>query len=240
MVAHDWYTGAFSTPEHRIRYQARVRIEIKNESRGNAMKRIQAGLCRAALAAALVIAQSDTRADPLPVYLTFPPPDANAVDTYIPVITMEQIGESRSNLQGYRIQIFKDGRAIYHGLLDVKRLGEVRFRIKPDQVQKIQAEFAKYNFWQVPSDQFGRGEEGPGWRFALREGNRTKYLIGNGNGYQLLLLRIIEDEVQSVQWRCHYVDLILEKNCAVREKSRRDSIDFFSKHYLAQFLDTYK
>ena len=187
MVAHDWYTGAFSTPEHRIRYQARVRIEIKNESRGNAMKRIQAGLCRA-----------------------------------------------------YRIQIFKDGRAIYHGLLDVKRLGEVRFRIKPDQVQKIQAEFAKYNFWQVPSDQFGRGEEGPGWRFALREGNRTKYLIGNGNGYQLLLLRIIEDEVQSVQWRCHYVDLILEKNCAVREKSRRDSIDFFSKHYLAQFLDTYK
>lgn len=114
-------------------------------------------LCAAALVGIAPLpgyAQTAPPPNPLPAHLVFPPPDPGLVDGYVPVITMEQIADPLGILQGYRIQIFKDGRAYYHGLKEVKRLGEVRFRITPEQVQRIQSKFAKNSFWQVPSDQF--------------------------------------------------------------------------------------
>ena len=168
--------------------------------------------------------------------------DASLVDAYVPVITMEQLGDSQNNLQGYRIQIFKDGRAIYQGWREVRTLGEVNFHIAPEQVQTIQAEFARYKFWEVPEDQYGlpRGLGSQGWLFTLRDERSTKTVRASGSGYIAVLRKIIEDAAKTDRWRCPYVDIRGDEKCALLETRGGDSINWFITRDLPKFLETYK
>lgn len=168
--------------------------------------------------------------------------DAALVDSYVPVITMEQLGDSQNKLQGYRIQIFKDGRVIYQGWREVRTLGEMNFYISPEQVQEIQIEFAKYKFWNVPEDQYGlpRGLGGQGWLFTLRDGKRTKTVRASGSGHIAVLRKIIEDRVKSNRWRCPYEDARGEEKCSSLEVQMNESINQFMTRDLPNFLETYK
>lgn len=155
--------------------------------------------------------------------------DASVVDHFIPVITMEQFYSGPTQLQGYRIQIFKDGQSIYHGPKNVKTLGEVRFRITREQVQKIQGEFKKYKFWEVPEDQYGL-PKGFGvfvLRFTLRDEARTRTVRFGGQPHAVMLLHVIETEVNSAKWRCPFEDEDGREPCSRRDRDVKLDVPIF-------------
>ena len=75
--------------------------------------------------------------------------DEQTVDFFIPVITLEQFYSGQTRLQGYRIQIYKDGRGIYHGLQNVKT---VRFsgQNHGGMLQKVIENEVRSAQWRCP------------------------------------------------------------------------------------------
>lgn len=164
------------------------------------------------------------------------------VDLNIPVITMEQHYSGQTRLQGYRIQIFKNGSGVYHGLKNVKTLGEVRFNFKPEQVQKILDEFERFKFWRVPEDQYGvPAIHAPlALTFTLRDKTKTKTVRFSGQNHGGMLLKVIDDEVYSSRWRCPYTDDRELELCASRDRYATYSIPDFLKLDLPKLLEEYK
>ncbi len=168
--------------------------------------------------------------------------DEQTVDFFIPVITLEQFYSGQTRLQGYRIQIYKDGRGIYHGLKNVKTIGEVRFNIEREQVQKIFAEFEKYKFWRVPEDQYGipKGFAPLSLSFTLRIGSASRTVRFSGQNHGGMLQKVIENEVRSAQWRCPHVDDRNIELCASRERYVSYSISDFLNQDLPKLTEAYK
>lgn len=168
--------------------------------------------------------------------------DAGVVDHFIPVVIMEQFYSGSTQLQGYRLQIFKDGQGIYHGLKNVKTLGEVRFRITQEQVQKIQNEFRKYKFWEVPEDQYGlpKGFGVLTLQFTLRDGEKSKTVRFGGERLAGMLQFLVETEANSARWRCPFEDENTRDQCSRLERYFEHTVPTFLKHDFPRLLETYK
>ncbi|RYH67599.1 MAG: hypothetical protein EON54_04060 [Alcaligenaceae bacterium] len=67
-------------------------------------------------------------------------------DAIVPLITVEQVGDRQNLLQGYRVQLFKSGKIIYHGFREVKIIGEVVNTIDQEKIRLVLDEFDKYKF----------------------------------------------------------------------------------------------
>lgn len=168
--------------------------------------------------------------------------DEQSTDSFVPVITMEQFYSGATRLQGYRVQIFKDGRGIYHGLRNVKTLGEVRFDLRPEQVEKILGEFEKFKFWRVPESQYGvpRGRAQLNLAFTLRSDDTSKTVRFGGQNHGVMLQKVIDDQVHSEQWRCPYVDDRNVELCASRERYARYAVPDFLNLDLPKLMENYK
>lgn len=166
--------------------------------------------------------------------LNLPKPDPRAVDFFIPVITMEQFYAPYAKFQGYRIQIFKDGRGIYHGLKNVKTLGEIRFQLKLEEVVEILKEFDRFMFWRVPENQYGLsgGFGVMPWEFTVRDKGNSKTIRFSSQSQAFALQQAIEARVSSEKWRCPYMDED-ERNPCDRHRQRQGiEIPYFINHDL--------
>jgi Domain of unknown function (DUF6438) len=168
--------------------------------------------------------------------------DPSTVDFFVPVITMEQVYSGQTKLQGYRIQIFKDGRGVYHGLKNVQTLGEVRFDIEPQAVQQILDDFRKYKFWDIPADQYGvpKAFAPLALIFTAREGDKTKTVRFSGQDHGGMLVKVIDDQVMSRRWRCPFVDDRNIELCASRDRYASHALPRFLKFEFPKLLDIYK
>ena len=172
--------------------------------------------------------------------------DPKDTEFFIPVVTMEQHYTGPTRLQGYRIQLFRDGRGIYHGLKNVKTLGEVRFNVEPEQVQEILKEFHKYKFWAVPADEYGSPtgqRNGHGLltlEFTLRDGGKSRTVRFGAQDQALFLQWVIEQRAQSARWRCPFVDDRAADLCATKDRKAARSVRVFIERELPNLQEVYK
>lgn len=166
------------------------------------------------------------------------------VDQLVPVVTVEQLSTFHTVLQGYRLQIFRDGAVLYHGHKDVKTLGEVRFYIKPEQVNKIIEDFRRSMFWMVPEDQYGLLDgavDAPKRVFTVRDGTNSRTVRFASQNQGVFLLKIVEDEVNTARWRCPFdlQDRSIEL-CAAAKEYEQYAISDFLKADLPRLKEIYK
>lgn len=168
--------------------------------------------------------------------------DAAAADFYVPVITFEQIYALSARRQGYRIQIFRDGRAIYHGTRNVKTLGEVYFDIKSEQVTKILEAFERFKFGKVPENLFGTPRSFAPLMlvFSVRQGDDFKTVRLSGYSLGGMLLKVLEDEVMSARWRCPHEDETGVDPCLVHDRFVERASSHFLNDDLPKLEDIYK
>lgn len=164
------------------------------------------------------------------------------VGHYLPSIEMEQFGLTQTRSQGYRIRIFDDGRVIYDGLKSVKNFGEIISRVSPEQVAKIKSKFAELKFWKIPENQYGipKGIATLDREFTLRRGLIEKKIRFSGRGLSYMFKKIIEEEVNSAQWRCPALDDRGIELCARDEKFEALTISSFMKNDLPVLNESYK
>lgn len=167
--------------------------------------------------------------------------DIRFLDQRIPVITMEQFYSGPARLQGYRVRIFKNGEAFYDGLKNVRTLGQERFNIAPERLQNILSEFKKYKFWSVPEDQLERSPFSVLiLEFTLREGMVKKTVRFSGQRHAGMLQSIIENEVNTAQWRCPYTDDRGVDLCASFNAYRDRVVPKFLSVDLPKLLENYR
>lgn len=169
--------------------------------------------------------------------------DEKVVDYHVPQIVMEQIHSARTRLPGYRLQIFRDGRVIYHGLKSVKTVGEVQYQLSPAQVRKIEEEFLRLKFWQVPEHQYGvpYPHGALTLRFTLRNGLQERTVRFDGQSHGVMLQHVIESEVGSARWRCPFEDIETGRElCQVQNRFIEEGVAVFLKNDLPRLMEEYK